>query len=123
MDGDRDRLALCRWQSPPIGLPEAARRLLENLAAAAHLGGVGGGRRARRVLAAWQAEVAFWMRPGRCSPPGSRRCARTWARGGAGYEDAARWMLAGMAAGVFACGTLVLLWMEVTAGVQATRLT
>jgi methionine sulfoxide reductase heme-binding subunit len=75
------------------------------------------------TLAAWQTEVAFIMASGpllAARIPAARRDISGWQKGG--YADGARWVLTGLAAGVFACGTAALTWMEVVACAQATRL-
>ena len=75
------------------------------------------------TLAKWQVEAAIFMASGplvAARIPAARKDLSKWRA--SGYEDAARWLLAGMAIGVFACGAGVLLWMEVAAGVQAARL-
>jgi methionine sulfoxide reductase heme-binding subunit len=75
------------------------------------------------VLGAWQTGIAFWMASAPLLAmriPAVRKDLGRWKS--AGYADNARWLLTGLAAGVFACGTGLLLWMEVVACAQAVRL-
>jgi DMSO/TMAO reductase YedYZ heme-binding membrane subunit len=75
------------------------------------------------TLGMWRVEAAFFMASGpliAARIPAVRKDLGRWRS--SGYEDPARWVLSGIAVGVFACGAVVLLWMEVAAGVQAARL-
>jgi sulfoxide reductase heme-binding subunit YedZ len=76
------------------------------------------------TLAAWQTEAAFFMASGPlliARLPAVRKDVGRWKT--SGYADPARWVLAGIAIGVFACGAAVLLYLETVASVQAVRLT
>ena len=76
------------------------------------------------TLAAWQTEAAFFMASVpllAARLPAVRKDVGRWKS--SGYADPARWVLAGMAVGVFACGAAVLLYLEAVAGTHAVRLT
>jgi sulfoxide reductase heme-binding subunit YedZ len=76
------------------------------------------------TLAAWQVEAAFFMASGPLLVarfPAVRKDVGKWKA--SGYADPARWVLAGVAIGVFACGVAVLLYLEAVAGARAVRLT
>ncbi len=75
------------------------------------------------TLAAWQVELAFITASAPlilARVPLVRRDVATWRQ--AGYADPARWVVAGVAAGVFAYGFTVLTWTEVMCVVQVQRL-
>lgn len=75
------------------------------------------------MLGAWRVEAAFFLASGpllAARVPAVRKDAGKWRA--SGYADSARWVLAGVAAGVFACGAGYLLYLEVVASVQAARL-
>ena len=76
------------------------------------------------TLAAWQTEAAFFMASIpllAARLPAVRKDVGRWKT--SGYADPARWVLAGIAIGVFACGAAVLLYLETVASAQAVRLT
>ena len=76
------------------------------------------------TLAMWQTELAFFMASGpllAARIPAVRKDLGGWKS--SGYSDSARWLLTGITTGVFACGMALLMWMEVVACAQATRLT
>jgi methionine sulfoxide reductase heme-binding subunit len=75
------------------------------------------------TLAAWRVEAAFFLASGpllAARVPAVRKDAIRWKN--SGYADSARWVLSGVAAGVFGCAAGYLLYLEVVAGVAAFRL-
>lgn len=76
------------------------------------------------TLAAWEVELAFIAASVpliAARIPVVRRDVASWRQ--AGHADPSRWVLAGLAAGVFAYGFVVLTWTEVMCAVQVQRLT
>ena len=75
------------------------------------------------TLAAWEVELAFAVASApliAARVPAVRKDIAAWRK--AGYADPARWLLAGVAAGLFAYGFAVLAWTEVMCGIQVSRL-
>lgn len=75
------------------------------------------------TLAAWEVELAFAAASVPLIAvriPAIRKDIAAWRK--AGYADPARWLLAGLAIGVFGYGFTVLAWTEVMCGVQVSRL-
>lgn len=75
------------------------------------------------VLAAWEVETAFIAAsvPLICARvPAARKDIAAWRRDR--YADPARYILAGLAIGLFGYGFTVLAWTEVTCCVQVSRL-
>lgn len=75
------------------------------------------------TLAAWEVELAFITASIpliAARIPAVRRDLAAWRK--TGYADPSRWLLTGLAAGVFAYGFTVLAWTEVMCSVQVSRL-
>lgn len=75
------------------------------------------------TLAAWRVEAAFFLASGPlllARVPAVRKDVGRWKA--SGFADSARWVLAGAACGVFACGVVFLSSAEVIASAQAVRL-
>lgn len=75
------------------------------------------------TLAAWEVELAFIAASVpliTARIPAVRKDLAAWRK--TGYADPSRWLLTGLAIGVFGYGFAVLAWTEVMCGVQVSRL-